>query len=166
MSELKFRIWDKQYKHWLMNSCSLHCFSNWTICPFTGKLIDYVGAIDGDHGDSYTASPAPNYYTLNGELIKESRYVIQQWSGMKDRNGKKVYIGDIVAEKFSPELAANGVSAIVGDVYFVAGTFMIDGDGPLYDHTFSASPDILEAFYVIGNKFENPELLRTPNRIR
>jgi hypothetical protein len=34
---------------------------------------------------------------------------------------------------------------------------MIDGDGPLYDHTYSLSPEILEDYEVIGNVFENPD---------
>ena len=160
MRELKFRIWDKQNKNWLKNSSSLHCFSNWSICPFTGKLTDYVGIIDGDHGDKYTASPAPDYYMQDGKIVKDSRYVIQQFTGMVDRNGVEVYEGDIVAEKITEEMAANGDSAVVGVVYFAAGTFLIDGDGALYEHVFSDSPHILEDFIVIGNKFINPELLK------
>ena len=71
-----------------------------------------------------------------------------------------MYEGDIVAEKITEEMAANGDSAVVGVVYFAAGTFLIDGDGPLYDRTHSLTPDILEDFVVVGNKFTNPELLK------
>lgn len=72
-----------------------------------------------------------------------------QFTGMTDRKGKEVYSGDIVQSKDN-----------VGIVYFAAGTFMIDGDGPLYEHVHSVSPDILEDYIVIGNKFDNPELLK------
>jgi uncharacterized phage protein (TIGR01671 family) len=85
--------------------------------------------------------------------------VFQQYTGLKDKNGIPIFEGDIVAEKLTEEMAANGNSATVGMVYFAAGTFMIDGDGPLYNHVFSASPDILEDYNVIGNVLENKELL-------
>jgi len=85
--------------------------------------------------------------------------VFQQYTGLKDKNGIPIFEGDIVAEKLTEEMAANGDSATVGMVYFAAGTFMIDGDGPLYNHVFSASPDILEDYNVIGNVLENKELL-------
>ena len=84
----------------------------------------------------------------------------QEFTGMKTKSGKGVYEGDIVAEKMTEEMAANGESCNVGRVFFAAGTFMIDGDGPLYEHTFSLTPDILEDYEVVGNVFENGELLK------
>jgi uncharacterized phage protein (TIGR01671 family) len=91
----------------------------------------------------------------------DGRFVVQQYTGLKDSKGVEIYEGDIVAEKFTEEMAANGDSATVGVVYFAAGTFMIDGDGPLYDRTHSLTPDILEDFIVVGSVFENPELIKT-----
>ncbi len=90
--------------------------------------------------------------------FKDTCIVAQQFTGMKDTNGPAVYEGDWVAEKITAEMAANGDSANVGLIFFAAGTFMINGDGPLYEHVFSNSPDVLEDYLVIGNAFENPEL--------
>lgn len=124
MRELKFRIWDKQNKTWAENSSSLHCFSNWSICPFTGNLIDYVGAIDGDHGDKYTASPAPDYYMQGGKIVKDSRYVIQQYTGLKDKNNVEIYEGDIVRGEFYDD--DNRYSEIIQhEVVFYGGAFNI-----------------------------------------
>jgi uncharacterized phage protein (TIGR01671 family) len=87
---------------------------------------------------------------------EEEQFTLQQYTGCKDKNGTPIYEGDIlVADHDGGEGEAN-----VGVVYFAAGTFMIDGDGPFFDHVFGHSPDILDNHTVIGNKFENPELLK------
>jgi len=78
---------------------------------------------------------------------------------MRDRKGNDVYEGDVVCEQLDEEGAALGNSANVGRVFFAAGSFMIDGDSCLYDHTFSTSPNILEDYLVIGNALENPDFL-------
>ena len=83
-------------------------------------------------------------------------FIPQQYTGCKDKNGTPIYEGDILAN----DLILPHDNDNIGVVYFAAGTFMIDGDGPFYDHVFSHSPDILDNHSVIGNKYENPELLK------
>jgi uncharacterized phage protein (TIGR01671 family) len=79
-----------------------------------------------------------------------------QYTGLKDKNGTPIYEGDILAaDHDGGEGETNS-----GVVYFAAGTFMIDGDGPFFDHVYGHSPHILDNHTVIGNKFENPELLK------
>lgn len=87
---------------------------------------------------------------------EEEQFTLQQYTGCKDKNGTPIYEGDIlVADHDGGEGEAN-----IGVVYFAAGTYMIDGDGPFYDHVYGHSPDILDNHTVIGNKFENSELLK------
>ena len=93
------------------------------------------------------------------QFLFPENFTVLQYTGMIDRNGVEVYEGDIVAEKITEEMTASDDTAVVGVVYFAAGTFLIDGDGALYEHVFSDSPHILEDFIVVGNKFTNPELL-------
>ena len=154
--ELKFRIWDKQYCKWLENSSSLHCYSNWTICPFTGNLVDYVGPFDDEHGESFTASPANDYYWEDGKLIKELRYIIQQYTELKDKNGKEIYEGDICH-----------AGIVIGPIDFIIGSFSL-ASNPLIEFlpkdtcvfSLDFNPSWIDV-EVIGNIMQNPELLKT-----
>ena len=145
MRELKFRVWDKQIKNWLENSSSLHCFSSWTICPFTGNLVDYVG----DYScDSFTSSPAVDYYWQGTTIIKEPRYVIQQYTGLKDKNGKEIYEGDIILGEFYDTEYHHSVT-IKHEVVFNNGAYNI-----------ASSNWHKPSLEIIGNIFENSELLK------
>ena len=142
--QLKFRIWDKQNKNWLKNSSSFHCYSNWTICPFTGNLVDYVG----DYGcDSFTSSPAADYYFEGAEIVKEPRYVIQQYTGLKDSKGVEIYEGDIVDCKYDDE-------KVIAEIkYSEEYAAFLCGENALWQGWLGKAE-------IIGNVFENPELIK------
>lgn len=140
MREIKFRIWDRGAKAWAKNDCSLHCFSNWQIDPFTGQLTDFVGAIDGDRETRYNANPALDYYWSDGQIVNEPQYVLMQYTGMKDKNGKDIYEGDIV-KLFNGQIYK---------VEFIEESNEIQMSGYCFS-SFGSE--------VIGNIFENGELL-------
>ena len=145
--ELKFRIWDKQYKKWIENSSSLHCFSNWTICPFTGNLVDYVGAFGCDN---FTASPAHGYYFEGVEVVREPRYVIQQYTGLEDKNGTPIFEGDLVKAYFKTEE--------IGDITFDRAGFCFNSKS--LNGTFLGIVESGFPIEVVGNIFENRELIK------
>jgi len=128
--ELKFRVWDKELK------------------TYNTQCVHHLEKQDGVMS-----------IKLNLDIVKVcgiDRFVIEMWTGCKDKNGTPIYEGDILAN----DLIIPHDNDNIGVVYFAAGTYMIDGDGPFYDHVFGHSPDILDNHTVIGNKFENPELLK------
>ena len=78
---------------------------------------------------------------------------VGQYTGMKDKNGKRIFEGDIVLGLFHYELAAKGV------VTFRDGAFGLRWNrGKVRE--FSAFTSICNVAYeVIGNIHDNPELL-------
>ena len=81
---------------------------------------------------------------------------VGQYTGLKDANGKEIYVGDVV--KCTKTYGHKSSSRYV--VRFGHGMYMIaadnpDGYSPLADSTESVFVDV----EVIGNIYENPELL-------
>jgi uncharacterized phage protein (TIGR01671 family) len=142
--QIKFRIWDKQNKKWIENSSSLYCFSRWTICPFTGNVADYVGDYNCDH---FTSTPAADYYWEDGKLIKEPRYVIQQYTGLKDKNGKEIYEGDILTCKYADQEVTEAIS------YSEDYSSFTHGEHVLWRGWIGEAE-------IIGNIMQNPELIK------
>ena len=77
---------------------------------------------------------------------------LMQYTGLKDKNGKEIYEGDILRH-INPKQFKNSVYEVV----FLNGGFAIKGDDYIEDlNEFLKSSSSAE---VIGNIYENPELL-------
>jgi uncharacterized phage protein (TIGR01671 family) len=135
-NRFKFRVWDKDRNRMYFS--------------------DFMTTYENEFGYSVLECEF-DYHACNDGFGKN--IVIQQFTGLKDKKGNDIYEGDIVLENMTEEMAAEGVTSSIGQIIFAAGTFMIDSDGPLWEHTFSLTPDILEDYIVVGNIFENRELL-------
>ncbi len=132
MREIKFRAWDSWNK----------------------KMHFDIGVINGKCIPLYDETwvmeqtkPYPNCADIDKAFRKiEGGIILMQYTGLKDKNGKEIYEGDIVRS----DLTA------IGDVfYFVeAASFYIEWAGE--DDCQVLSEPILE---VIGNIYENKELL-------
>jgi len=128
MRTLKFRVWGKIMKRWWCEDSQY--------LQMDGKKIH----------------PAP-WSTLSADLPDE-HIVIQQYTGLKDTNGKDIYEGDIIQLEGSP------ISySIEWDKY----QWAINAHGALgYDPDWNLQPFnhcVYERAIVVGNIFETPELL-------
>ncbi|MFW6047380.1 MAG: YopX family protein [Candidatus Woesearchaeota archaeon] len=74
---------------------------------------------------------------------------IMQFTGLKDKNGKEIYEGDIIHVK-------NNFEDFVGVVMYEPCSFFVNNDGENIYMIYSGNDVEIE---IIGNKFENPELL-------
>ena len=124
--EIKFRIWDLDKKEWLGESD-----------PHSLKFY-------GFHliGECMTVQ-SPTKWQVHG--------VIEQYTGLKDKNGKEIYEGDIV----SKEYAGGDTQPLVVHFDETEAQFQVGG--------FGIDPTRVE---VIGNIHENPELLQKYKELR
>jgi len=89
---------------------------------------------------------------LNGENGYEARYyILLQFTGLHDKNGKEIYEGDIV--KDSTDIPAR--------IEYDDGAFILRIlTGQFANSTDMAGEGNNQFYEVIGNIYENPELLK------
>ena len=126
--EIKFRAWDKE----------------------RNMFVPYGEIIFKDYGDT-SIQVLPNCIEYIGDKVHNgepqySRFDVQQFTGLKDREAKEIYEGDIILYK-----GAKGV------VFYDDNSAMFMVNFELLRSVYSFD-SIDEDFSVIGNIHDNPEL--------
>jgi uncharacterized phage protein (TIGR01671 family) len=97
-----------------------------------------------------------NVLDILTDVREKDRENVQQYTGLKDKNGKEIYEGDIIHYKFDGDsYPKEAVDRIL--------TCSYDEDEGMYsfdnsDHSYYWA-EIKRHCNIIGNIFENPELL-------
>ena len=139
--QLKFRARDTKNNKWLDS------------VPSMEYLLD-----DGDHSISHhDIDDESSIYIYPKNLLGDtfdSRIVWQQYTGLKDKNGKEIYEGDIC-----------NAGMVTGPIDFIIGGFSL-ASNPLIEFlpkdACIFSPDYDPSWIdveIISNIFENKELL-------
>jgi uncharacterized phage protein (TIGR01671 family) len=143
MRQIKFRAWDKKYKE-MINDIHIAPEYDWLVLSDNDALAERDNRGRGD----------------------DDGYELMQFTGLQDKNGKEIYEGDII--KFYLFLAPMGDAKeeLRGKIIFKEGSYYTeffnewkgDGDGTMDDRLSSHLLDG-DGSEVIGNIYENPELL-------
>lgn len=86
-------------------------------------------------------------------LFADKTIVVMQFTGLKDKNGKEIYEGDVLKINLYDDLEWNT------KVRFRNGGFCIDVEGEEYNVTLIGFLNDEASAEIIGNLYENPELL-------
>ena len=127
---------------------------------FRGKRIDNGEWVEGyyykakycrtdDELCDYITVPHPKEYNEPSLHYIVNPETVGQYTGLKDKNGTKIFEGDIVA------MPAYGGGKHKAVVYFKGGKFAVDGSNYGFK---DIAPKRME---VIGNIHDNPEAMRT-----
>ncbi len=133
MREIKFRAWDKKQK--IMGF-------NFFICQ--NEIINFVTTGEKD--------------CVKISKCNKNNVVAMQFTGLKDKKGKEIYEGDIlyIKHKRGKYWSKGKVLVCWADCEFYADKIdesVIEDEESLGNYSYGFDIE------VIGNKFENPELL-------
>ena len=132
MRELKFRAWDTANKRWATESDFKE----------VGLFVNYY--IDGSGKFELQADVNECGY---------GRFEIVEFTGLHDKNGKEIYEGDMITTRLYP--LNDGRSH---DIYYKDGCFRVRWTmftlANMFENTHNGDIE------VIGNIYENPELLK------
>ena len=133
---IKFRAWDKENEVYLYNVQNAY--------DMLSGHVKYADGEDAEYDED-----------CFGDFLDDKRYDVEQFTGLKDVNGKDIYEGDIVhGYGQEPDRDDGYIGGSVTDVVnFKYGAFWI---GDIWYKVMVMTPPIVE---VIGNVHTDGDLI-------
>ena len=156
--EIKFRAWILDEKQMLNNG-------NWFMLDLTYPSHTIQYADQGFYVNNAKAEGEHLEHLKKHNIKPEDEFVLMQYTGLKDKNGKEIYEGDIIggyphgtievrwSNEWGSWIAYNEVDDWTIEDELVK--------MPNYSLLSNDLDDCSDAWEVIGNIFENPELLQS-----
>lgn len=142
MREIKFRVYlDKMYYQNEYNEYDTNLIG----IDFLNKIVTFAGYTDGEEEDSFE-----RYSFDENNILYKKDLKIMQYTGLKDKNNKEIYEGDVLFESFGERYYK---------VVFENGSFRAEFEGDFEEHSFDLIDVVAQGYEVVGNIYQNPELL-------
>lgn len=126
MREIKFRAWLKEKKEMIDNARpDFFCKQLHYLCDNSAGGQDVLG--------------------VSTEDIE-----LMQYTGLKDKNNKEIYEGDILSDGNNEKLYK---------VIFENGSFRAEFEGDFEEYSFDLINVVAQGCEIVGNIYENPKLL-------
>jgi len=171
--EIKFRVWDKKQKRFIFNWAILG-YSHFCINSGARSILHTENKKDVlveiydkpevfGHGSYGNIKTVTSYYDF--PVSKEEEWEIQQFTGLKDKNGKGIYEGDILKIKVTGTILIFSTGEYMASVEYNENSMeyrlnILEKKGKKhcqFNPSFAADPG--REYEVIGNIYENPELI-------
>lgn len=134
--EIKFRAWDNADISFYDNN--------------ENSRMSYFGPEYWINDEGYIRFESPHGKSPSGDHDQE-RFTLMQYTGLKDKNGKEIYEGDIIEFEYHN---GGGFSRVKEPVTFYNGQFSV------WQESINNYNENCE---IIGNIFENPKILNENN---
>ena len=128
MRDIKFRVWDTENK-------------------------EMLGVQELDFEDTFYGGRLSIRTDQYNDYFDIEDMILMQYTGLKDKNGKEIYEGDII-KIYAEGLGGEAIGKIVYDEYDLA--FVLRNEAEELSECLWYADQQIE---VIGNIYDNPELL-------
>ncbi|EKP96042.1 hypothetical protein LCA211_2897 [Lacticaseibacillus casei 21/1] len=159
--EIKFRAWDKVHECYLYDVQGAY--------DTLSGCVKYENGEDADYDEECFAG-----------FLDNDQYVVEQYTGLHDKNGREIYEGDIIKYHLTREYGENYDPITLG---FIGSDWSVDADifgevriwpsnGVMMTRIVTDDPEMFDKEHpvpnrrhvnqeceVVGNIYENPELL-------
>ena len=157
--KIKFRAWNTEMKHMVFPSLEF----GREMWPYTYKQI--IKSETNENGDKIE-------FVLEmvsiDHILQSTEFEVMQFTGLLDKNGKEIYEGDILCNDDYNTWEWRGVVKFSHGVFGaewlvnVKSQSMVGSWGQKHNLR-KLDDDILERQVIVGNIYENPELLSEPS---
>lgn len=145
MREIKFRCWDKKSKK--MRQVTEIVFNTGFYMESNDNSVKLIWVKGQDIIENKEI-----------QIQKEEDFILMQYAGLKDKNGKEIYEGDIVSKETFDDTKPNYRNVSYAKVMYIeelAGFYLVNKDNKILWNVADDKYNI----EVVSTIYDNPELL-------